>query len=278
MTVRVVTDSAADLPHDVFAEHGIVVVPMRLSIGGREVLENEVTVEEVVDRFDEGVTTAGPTPGDFLAAYEALPEGDDVLVLTVAESLSSTAGAAALAAREWGGPVRVVSTGSAAGAQGLIVLHAARAASAGLDVDAVEAAARAAMARVRLVATLDTLDWLVKGGRVPSIAGAATNALRVRPVIELRPGGKVSPLRPAFGRDASIERVLHHWRRTRVDGHRLHVAALHALAEGDARRLLDRVCAEVEPATAFVTSFTTIMVAHTGPGLCGLAWWWEPVP
>ena len=276
MTVHVITDSAADLPDHLLAAHGIDVVPMWLTIGGTPARENEVTVEDVVARFDEGITTAGPSPGDFLAAFERVPVGDEAIVLTVAEHLSSTTEAAFVAARELGGRVRVVSTESAAGAQGLVVLHAAAVAGRGGSLDEVEAAARRVMAQVRLVATLDSLDWLVKGGRVPSIAGWAGGALRVRPVIELRPGGRIVPARPAFGRAASLDRVVHHWRQTIVEGNDLHIGALHALAEADAVRVLDEVRARVVPATAFVTSFTTIMVAHTGPGLCGLAWWWEP--
>jgi DegV family protein with EDD domain len=276
VTVHVITDSAADLPDELLEANRIAVVPMWLTIGGVPVRENEVTAEDVVARFDEGVTTAGPTPGDFLTAYERLPAGDEAIVLTVAEHLSSTTEAAHVAARDFGGRVRVVSTESAAGAQGLVVLHAAGVAGRGASLDDVEAAARRVMSQVRLVATLDSLEWLVKGGRVPSIAGRAGGALRVRPVIELRPGGRIVPARPAIGRSASLERVVHHWRQTIVDGHDLHVGALHALAEDDAARVLEAVRARVEPATSFVTSFTTIMVAHTGPGLCGLAWWWEP--
>jgi fatty acid-binding protein DegV len=64
-------------------------------------------------------------------------------------------------------------------------------------------------------------------------------------------------------------------RRSRVSGARLHVAALHAQAPDEARELLNRVAADQAPATSFVGQFGTVMVAHTGPGLAGLAWWWE---
>jgi fatty acid-binding protein DegV len=65
---------------------------------------------------------------------------------------------------------------------------------------------------------------------------------------------------------------------SRVPGSRLHVAALHADAPEPAERLLEQVRAEVEPDTAFVGSFSPVMVVHTGPGLVGLAWWWEAEP
>ena len=64
--------------------------------------------------------------------------------------------------------------------------------------------------------------------------------------------------------------------RSREPNTRLHVAALHALAPGAAEDLLERVEAEVIPATKFAGEFGSVMVVHTGPGLYGLAWWWEP--
>jgi fatty acid-binding protein DegV len=74
---------------------------------------------------------------------------------------------------------------------------------------------------------------------------------------------------------AALDRILGRWRRDRVDGAHLEVAALHARAEDDAHWLLEHVQAEAEPDVAFLGSFGTVMVAHTGPGLVGLAWRWH---
>jgi fatty acid-binding protein DegV len=90
--------------------------------------------------------------------------------------------------------------------------------------------------------------------------------------------GHPKPLRPALSRQAAVGRMVGALLNSRVAGASLHVAALHADASGPAERLLDQVRVEVEPATAFVGSFSPVMVVHTGPGLLGLAWWWEPEP
>ena len=131
--------------------------------------------------------------------------------------------------------------------------------------------------RVRLVATVDSLDYLVAGGRVPELAGRAGRFLNVHPLFEFR-RGRVRPLRPALSRDAALDRIVGLWRRSREPDARLHLAVLHAEDPDRAEELLGRVRAEIEPATAFVAEFSTVMVAHTGPDLVGLAWWWEPVP
>jgi len=195
-------------------------------------------------------------------------------VLTVARSLSSTHDAARVAAGMYGGDVRVVDTATAVGAQGLVVLAAAERARAGASLDEVEAVARRAAERVRLVARLVSVDWLVRGGRVPGVAGWAGRHLGLRPLFELR-RGKVRPLLPALSEENAIDRMLGMWRDSRPDGGRLHVVALHALAPERARALLDAVRGEVEPATAMIGPFGSVIVAHTGPDLVGLAWWWE---
>lgn len=250
---------------------------MGLTLGESSVHDGDLDLEEVVARLDEGLSTSGPSPGEFAEAIAAADTGDGVVVLTLSERMSSTYGSAQLAAKlEEDRTVRVVDTGTAAGAEGLVVLAAAVRAAAGAPIDDVVAAADVAADQVRLVATLPTLDQLARGGRVPGAAAWAGHRLDLNPLFEFK-GGHVRPLRPVRGQRAAQDRIvslfshrLHH----QAD---LHVAALHALDPAGAEHVLDLVRAHVEPATAFVGSFSPVMVAHTGPGLVGLAWWWEAV-
>jgi len=275
MTVAIVTDSAAALPDDLAARYHVTVVPMWLTLGTESIHEGERPLSEVLG--DERVSTSGPTPGEFARAIERRQNANGVLVLTIAASMSGTHEAAVLAAREIddaAGPVRVVDTLTAAGAEALVVLAAATKAQEGASLADVEAEARRVIERVQLVAMVPNLDHLVRSGRVPGIAGWAGRRLGINPLFEFR-GGKVHRLRPALGPEAALERMLGRFRRTRQDGGKLHVTALHALAPDAARQLLERVEAEVTPETAFVGEFGSVMVVHTGPGLVGLAWWWD---
>jgi DegV family protein with EDD domain len=273
VTVAVVTDSAAALDEELVRRYGIVVVPMQLSIGGQSYREDEIPLAEVVARLDEGISTAAPSPGAFAEAIERTASPDGTLVLTISERMSSTHKAALLAAETAASRVVVLDTMTAAGAQALVVLAAAEAAKEGLPLEGVAERARVVSARVRLVAAVDDLTQLARSGRLPDAARRAGNALGVRPLFEFRMG-QIRPLRPALSRERALEQVLSHWRRSRVEGAPLHVAALHALNPAGAAFLLDAVRAEVEPATAFVGTFGPVMVAHTGPGVTGLAWWW----
>lgn len=276
MRVAVVTDSAAALPAELVAELGVVVVPMWVTIGGRAFREDELALERVAE--PEGpITTSAPSPGDVRAALDRAlgrPGVEAAVVVTVARRLSGVYGSARIAAEAYGGRVRVVDSGTAAGAEGLVAVAAARLAAAGGSVEEVEAAARRAAARVRLVATLADLERVARSGRIPGVAAWAGRTLGLRPLIELR-AGRIRPLRPTRSASGAIDRIVAACLEGRTPGAVLHAAAMHALAPEPAERLLAILRERVELATAIVAPFGPVMVAHTGPDLFGLAWWWE---
>lgn len=273
MTVGVITDSAAALDPAQAERFGITVVPIRVTIGGMTYRDGEVSREEMLRRIDEKVSTAGPSPAEFVEAMRRHQE-QGAVVLTVAEALSSTYSTAKLAQEQAGGMVRIVDTKTAAGAQALVAIAAARAAHEGGSIHEVEAAARRAIDRVRLVAGVETLDYLIRSGRLSGVLGGMAQRLGVRPLFELELG-QIQRLRPAMSRDGLIQRILGRWRSSRVPGAKLHCTALHAFAPTDAELLLGRVREEEAPETALVAEFGSAMVVHTGPGVVGLAWWWD---
>ena len=274
-----VTDSAASLPADLAGASGVAIVPMWVAIGGQQYRDGELTLKEVLDRAGEGLSTSGPAPGELAEAARAADHGDGVVILTLSHEMSGVYQSARLAMdlldRE---KVAVVDTGTAAGAEGLVVLAAAKAARAGLPLGSVVDEARRAAGRVRLLATLPSLDYLARGGRVPGAAAWGARWLGLSPVFEFRQG-KVRPLRPARGGRLARQRIVDIWAREiteeRQKGAALHVTALHAAEPAVAEDLLSEVGRRFQPSTAFVGSFSPVMVAHTGPGLVGLAWWWD---
>jgi DegV family protein with EDD domain len=275
MTVRILTDSAATIPGDLAERFGIVTLPLRISVGDRDYLDGVLDHEALLS-FSEEVKTSGPTPGDFLTAIDRLDPGDSVLIVTVSYEMgSSTFTSARAAANLADRPVQVLDSASAAGGQGLVVLAAAAAAASGADLAAAHSAAVRAVEKVRLVATLPDLAHLSKSGHVPEAAAWAVRFVGLHPVIDLT-HGKVRPLRPALSEAAALDRIADVWRATIPrDPARLHIASLHALAPDTAAGLLARVSGEIEPSTSFAGSFGTGMVVHSGPGVIGLAWWWE---
>jgi DegV family protein with EDD domain len=278
MTVTVITDSVATIPAQLAEDTGVIVVPERLTIGDESYLDGEVPLEEVVERIEEGFTTSGPSPGDFLGAIEQHGTADGVLIITVSRELaSSTFESASNAGRMARIPVRVLDSRTAAGAQGLVVLGAARRALTGSALADVLAEAEHIAGRVHLAARLDDLTWLARGGHVPYLAGRAGDMIGVKPLVEVR-DGRVHALRPALSTQAAGERLLSIWRASNPGAAKLHLAGLHALGVETARQLMDTIRSEVTPTTEFIGRFGTVMVMHSGPELTGLAWWWDDRP
>jgi DegV family protein with EDD domain len=310
--VTVVTDSAAALPADLAARHGIRVVPLWLVIGDERHRDGDVTLDDVVSRFAEPISTSAPSPGEFAEVIAAARSDGPVVVLTVSQRMSTTFESAVLAAKlvaddahivgatpgstidaavngasdagdapraPRDDAVSVIDTGAAAGAQALVVLAAARTAADGADAPGVVAAAEMVAGRVRLVATVTDLERLAASGRVPEAARRLGDRLGVQPLFEFR-DGRARPLRPAFSPRVARDRIVARCVADapggrRGTGGRLHVAVLHALDQTAADELVAQVT-QLDPASCLVAPFSPAMVAHTGRGLAGLAWWWAP--
>jgi DegV family protein with EDD domain len=285
VTVTVVTDSAAALPPDLVARYDIRVVPLVLQVGADRYRDGEIGLDELVRRFDEPISTAAPSPGEFATVIADARRTGPVVTLTVAAGMSSTHDSAKLAAKlvtdndprgseaSPGPDVAVLDTGTAAGAQGLVVLAAAGAAAEGADKDEVVATAERVAGRVRLAASVADLERLARSGRVPDAARWIGDRLGVRPLFEFR-DGHARPLRPAFSAEAALDRIVQRCAAGAGRGARLHVTVLHALNPEAAATLAERVQA-LDPVSFLVGPFSPVMVAHTGRGLAGLAWWWE---
>jgi DegV family protein with EDD domain len=215
------------------------------------------------------VTTATPSPGEFLETFENAG-ADRVVCVTIAGSVSGIPQSAAIAADKAGVDVEVVDSGSASMAQGFVAMEASRAAARGEDLDAVAGRARDVAARCRLVAAIETFEYLRRSGRVNRLMSYAGTMLDIKPVFRMGGGSIEAVARPRTRRRA-LDRVVEEARRD-VGDRPAHLAAVHADAESDARDLLTRASEGLDIEESLVAGFTPAMGAHTGPGVVGLAW------
>lgn len=196
MSIRIVTDSACDLPEEVVTEHGVRVVPLTIRFGDEELIDREqLSTSEFWARCAQQTAlpeTAAPAPGQFEAAYrEIAAEGaDGIVVISLSGAMSATMQSAELAARSVADAiaVRVVDSRSVTLGLGTIVLAAARLAATGATLDEVEAFARDRAARTRVFGALDTLENLKKGGRIGNAKALLATALAIKPIIEVVDG------------------------------------------------------------------------------------------
>ena len=279
--VAVVVDSSSCLPGHLLDRWGIHVVAHELVIGDRTFRDGvDIHPDEFYRLLQNGhgtPTTSSPSPAAFLDAFQSAGEvADSTLCITLASDFSATYSSACLAAstagREMPGSViQVIDSRAAAGAEGLIALEAARAADAGADLEGVVSVVNDLIPRVDLLAFLDTLDYLRKGGRVPRVAAWTGSLLGIRPLTELKMGEARMLERPR-SRGKAMERLVSVMG-GRVGERPVHVNVMHAQAREDAQELCRRVQEGFDCREVFVSEFTPVMGTHLGPGLLGLAFY-----
>ncbi len=170
MAVRIMTDSACDLPPELIARLGITVVPLHVSINGHDVSDTWPDPDRFwaeATRLGGRPRTAAPAPGAVAAAARPLIEaGDQVLALTLTGKISAVYQSFLVAAQGFGENMQVFDTWSLSLGEGIQVWEAARLAQAGATMPEILAYLRELRARVRLRAVLDTIDWAEQGGRI----------------------------------------------------------------------------------------------------------------
>jgi DegV family protein with EDD domain len=194
--VRVVTDSACDLPVARAEELGIEIVPLTIRFGNEEFVDRvELTNEQFwqkVATSDVLPETAAPSAGAFEETFRRLADegADGIVCINLSSRLSATMQSAQLAAKALKGtvPVEVVDSLSVSMGLGLQCINAVKLANEGADADRIARAAEDQALRTRLYGTLDTLEHLKRGGRIGAAQALLGGMLSVKPVIEVRDG------------------------------------------------------------------------------------------
>jgi DegV family protein with EDD domain len=197
--VAVVTDSTAYLPAGFAERHGIRQVPLHVLVDGRHRLDGvQLGPAELVEVLARraAVSTSRPTPGEFEAVYtEAIRAGADTVVsVHLSRALSGTWESARLAAEQVGAErVRVVDSRSTGMGLGFAALAAAVVAASGADQGTVSDAAERVGARTRTFFSVDTLEYLRRGGRISPAVALLGTALAVKPLLHVD-SGRIVPL------------------------------------------------------------------------------------
>jgi len=282
--VAIVTDTTACIPREQVEKYGIELVPVDIIFGDKVYRDGiDITPDQfyaLLRQAEKLPTTSGSLPDPFLEAYrEASKRAASILCITLPAKLSGMCNSAQLAkqmAKEAlpNVVIEVLDCGTAAAAQGLVVLAAARAAASGGSLTKVIETARNVMQRVNLFATLDTLYYLVKGGRVPKAAALVGSLLKIKPIFTVT-DGEAHPVTNPRTTAGAMKRILKIMEQKVAKGQPLHVAVMHADALDRAKELMGEISSQFDCAELFITEFTPVMGAHTGPGVIGIAFYTE---
>jgi len=285
--VAIVTDTTACVPQEHVARYDIEVVPVQLIFEDRTYRDgidiNPTEFYTLLREAKKTPTTSSSSPNPYLDAYlNASRRAESILCFTEPSRFSAMFDSAKVAmemARETlqDMVIEVLECTTAAAGQGLVALAAARAAALDKPLGEVKEVATNIMSRVNLFATLDTLNYLAKSGRVPQAAALVNSLLNIKPIFTLNHSDAHTVALPRTMKSA-MNRMLKLIEAEVSPKQPLHVAVMHADALEQANSLKNRIISQFECQEIFVTEFTPVMGAHTGPGLVGVAFYGEGTP
>ena len=274
MTVRIVTDSACDLPQHLVDELGITIVPLTFSFGSDEFTDRvSLTTSEFWARCSTSPVlpqTAAPSPGKFSEAFTRLAnEGATaILVVTLSAELSATKQAAEQGAQAAALtiPIRIVDSRSASMGEGINVVAAARLAKNGMGVDDLARTVTDLAGRTRVWGALDTLENLKKNGRIGGAKALLASALAIKPIITVD-DGKVAEGGKERTRKKALAFVIDKFREA---GNVSNVAVLHAQCP-DVDAFVAQL-REIYSGEIIVGDIGSVIGSHTGPGTIGVTY------
>ena len=193
MAIRFVVDSGSDILPEEARQLGIIHLPLTVTFGSHAYadavdLSHREFYEKLVESSELPRTSQVP-PAGFEAAFREITEaGDTAIAVTVSSKLSGTYQSAVIAAAEFGSRVRVIDSESVCVGQRILTLRGLELANAGLDADAIVSALEQERKQIRVLALLDTLEYLKRGGRISAATAFAGSLLSIKPVITLDDG------------------------------------------------------------------------------------------
>ena len=279
--VAIVTDTTACIPPEQVSRYNIEIIPVQLNFEDRSYRDGiDITPNEFYAMLREAKnmpTTSSSSPAPYLEAYRnASQKAKSILCFTEPAKFTAMFNAANVAreiARNVlpGIPIEVMECTTAAAGQGLVALSAAKAADQNKTMEEVITIVQDIMPRISLYATLDTLRYLARSGRVPQAAAMLNSFLNIKPVFTLNPAEPRTVALPRSTKNA-INRIIKIMERE-VGEKSIHAAVMHADALENAKELQDRIKEKFSCEELYITEFTPVMGVHTGPGLLGVAFY-----
>ncbi|MFC1910795.1 DegV family protein [Chloroflexota bacterium] len=280
--VGIVTDTTNCLPPELIKEYEIKIAPMTYTMEGKTYRDGvDITQDEfykIYKTLTQPTTSTGVTTKDFLDVFKKLKETtNDILTIVISDDLSATYKAALMAKDIIKGEVpsmniEVIDSRTVIGALGFIVLEAARAAKAGMNLNQVVEITKNMMHRVHWLFMLETLKYLIQCGRAPKFGGWVGELLNIKPIMGMSsPAGVIQPMGRVRGKNNAIARLVQ-LSKKELNERPAHVIVHFAEMAGDGEKLKEMISSELNCAELYVSEFTPIMLLKTGP-LLGLSFY-----
>ena len=274
MAVKVVTDSSADLPPPLIEELGITVVPLYVRFGEKTYRDRvDISEDEFYQRLQHDPVhpnTIQPTPNDFAEVYQKLSqEADGIVSIHISSKLSGTCNSALQGKEliEKGCPIEVVDSQTLSMGLGLVNMVAAKAAKAGKGLPEVVEEVKQTIPNIHLVFLLDTLKYLLLGGRIGKAKALLGSILNVKPMLALK-DGEIMPAGQVRTRSKGIGRLIDFAKSaTDVQG----LAVVYNTTPDEAQALSERLGSVFSKDKIILARVGPMLGVHAGPGALAVA-------
>ena len=271
--IRIITDSASDIVDN--RREDLTVLPVSITFGSEEfqdgiTLTHEAFYEKLIE-CDALPVTSQVAPFAFEEAFrEAVEAGGQVIAITLSSKLSGTYQSACIGAEGFEGKVRVVDSENASIGQHALVEYALRLKDAGLGFEEIVERLEADKKRIRLIALLDTLEYLKKGGRISKASAFFGTMLQIKPVLDVDDAGRLIPHFKVKGRKKSILEMFNRMKEDIKDPDGQTVFISHGDCLEDAEALKAMIMEHFKIDNVLINYVGPVIGAHSGPGTLAL--------
>jgi DegV family protein with EDD domain len=278
--ITIVTDSTADLPVEIVNKYNINVIPLKILFGNKEYRDGiDLNPDEFYEKLKISMvlpTTSQPSPADFTQLYNSLLEQyTDIISIHLSSGLSSTVNSARLAGDQFSGRVHVFDSKSISLGIGLLVTEAAKSIREGWKVPEILKKISLVRKNSELLFTLNTLEYLSKGGRIGKVSSLLGSVLNIKPIVRVNEEGIYTPYNKTRTQKKALEAIEKGLEKL-ANGRR---AVNFAVAHGSAQEAADKLKTGLEKLFNMEASICTkvgpVIGVHTGPGTVGAAVWFE---
>lgn len=274
--MKIITDAAADLTPQEASEHGIEVAPLYINFPEGEMESSAITPDDFYNRLEamrpQVPTTAQPSQGIFQEIYERFVAQGEIMSIHVSSGLSGTIQSARLGAQQITQiPVTVVDSMTLSGGERFQVLAAAMAAKAGWAKERIIELLQRIQQQTEVIYTLETLEYLARGGRIGRVQALAGTLLHLKPIIHVsKEDGKYSTVGKARTMQRAQETIVEHLAQ-RYGNTPVWATVLHGRFAEQADLLAAAVRGRLQCSKLELMRISPVLGVHTGPGIVGCA-------
>ena len=275
--VAVVTDGTSSLTPAQGEQYGLHVAPVYVTFGEKTYLSgvdlDAAEFYRLLHASKNLPTTAQPTAQDFIDIYTKLvDEVDEIVTVVISHHMSATLQSALMAQEQFTAiPTHVIDSESVSLGLGMMAITAARAAAQGQDAQQVVQLLEKIKQSMNVIFTVETLEYLHKGGRIGGATAFLGSALSIKPILYVK-DGRIEPLERARTRKRAVAHLLE-LVEEKVGKSEAHFAVLHCEADEEARELGEQVKAKFNCAELVIAEAGPIIGTHAGPGTLGLSFY-----